>query len=90
VGLEIYSRQSDERALSYKRVEWQQQTRPNAVLAPSLQKLVAATQEAFVQAVLDLRVPKIAFGRVALTSNTAASTAIEQFEFNRSLTTSGD
>jgi 2-polyprenyl-6-methoxyphenol hydroxylase-like FAD-dependent oxidoreductase len=53
------------------------------VLAPPFQKLVAATQEPFVQAILDLGVPQMAFNRIALIGDaafiprphTAASTA---------------
>ncbi|MBD2076844.1 FAD-dependent monooxygenase [Phormidium sp. FACHB-592] len=53
------------------------------VLVPPFQKLVAATQEPFVQAILDLGVPQMTFGRVALIGDaafmprphTAASTA---------------
>jgi 2-polyprenyl-6-methoxyphenol hydroxylase-like FAD-dependent oxidoreductase len=52
-------------------------------LAPPFQKLVRATQEPFVQAILDLGVPQMTFGRVALIGDaafiprphTAASTA---------------
>lgn len=53
------------------------------VLAPPFQTLVAATQEPFVQAILDLGVPQMAFNRIALIGDaafiprphTAASTA---------------
>lgn len=53
------------------------------VLAPPFQKLVAATQEPFVQAILDLSVPQMVFNRIALIGDaafiprphTAASTA---------------
>ena len=53
------------------------------VLAPPFKKLVAATPEPFVQAILDLGVPQMTFGRVALVGDaafiprphTAASTA---------------
>jgi 2-polyprenyl-6-methoxyphenol hydroxylase-like FAD-dependent oxidoreductase len=53
------------------------------VLAPPFQKLVAATQEPFVQAILDLGIPQMAFERIALMGDaafiprphTAASTA---------------
>jgi 2-polyprenyl-6-methoxyphenol hydroxylase-like FAD-dependent oxidoreductase len=53
------------------------------VLAPPFQKLVAATQEPFVQAILDLGVPQMAFESIALIGDaafiprphTAASTA---------------
>jgi len=37
-----------------------------------VQKLVAATQEPFVQAILDLGVPQMTFGRVALVGDAAA------------------
>ncbi|MEM9007189.1 MAG: FAD binding domain-containing protein [Cyanobacteria bacterium P01_F01_bin.86] len=53
------------------------------VLAPPFRKLVAATKEPFVQAILDLGVPQMAFDRIALIGDaafiprphTAASTA---------------
>lgn len=41
------------------------------VLAPPFQKLVAATQEPFVQAILDLGVPQMAFGHIALIGDAA-------------------
>lgn len=64
-------------------VEQEMRSYANAVLAPPFQKLVRATQEAFVQAILDLGVPQMTFGRVALIGDaafiprphTAASTA---------------
>ncbi|MCC5644031.1 FAD binding domain-containing protein [Nostoc sp. CHAB 5824] len=64
-------------------VEQEMRLYANTVLAPPFQKLVAATQEPFVQAILDLGVPQMTFGRVALVGDaafiprphTAASTA---------------
>ena len=64
-------------------VEQEMRSYANTVLAPPFQKLVAATQELFVQAILDLGVPQMTFGRVALVGDaafiprphTAASTA---------------
>ena len=41
------------------------------VLAPPFQKLVAATKEPFVQTILDLGVPQMAFDRVALVGDAA-------------------
>ena len=64
-------------------VEQAMRTYSDRVLAPPFQKLVAATQEPFVQAILDLGVPQMAFNRIALVGDaafiprphTAASTA---------------
>ncbi|MBN3943974.1 MAG: FAD binding domain-containing protein [Nostoc sp.] len=64
-------------------VEQEMRLYANTVLAPPFQKLVAATQEPFVQAILDLGVPQMTFERVALIGDaafiprphTAASTA---------------
>jgi 2-polyprenyl-6-methoxyphenol hydroxylase-like FAD-dependent oxidoreductase len=64
-------------------VEQEMRLYANTVLAPPFQKLVAATQEPFVQAILDLGVPQMTFKRVALVGDaafiprphTAASTA---------------
>lgn len=64
-------------------VEKEMRLYANTVLAPPFQKLVAATPEPFVQAILDLGVPQMTFGRVALVGDaafiprphTAASTA---------------
>lgn len=64
-------------------VEKEMRLYANKVLAPPFQKLVAATPEPFVQAILDLGVPQMTFGRVALVGDaafiprphTAASTA---------------
>jgi 2-polyprenyl-6-methoxyphenol hydroxylase-like FAD-dependent oxidoreductase len=64
-------------------VEQEMRSYANTVLAPPFQNLVAATQEPFVQAILDLGVPQMTFGRVALVGDaafiprphTAASTA---------------
>ncbi|MBE9102682.1 FAD binding domain-containing protein [Vacuolonema iberomarrocanum] len=43
----------------------------DTALAPPFQKLVAATKEPFVQTILDLGVPQMAFGRVALVGDAA-------------------
>lgn len=64
-------------------VEREMRSYADAMLAPPFRKLVAATQEPFVQAILDLGIPKMTFGRVALVGDaafiprphTAASTA---------------
>jgi 2-polyprenyl-6-methoxyphenol hydroxylase-like FAD-dependent oxidoreductase len=64
-------------------VEQAMRSYADRVLAPPFQKLVAATQEPFVQAILDLGVPQMAFDRIALVGDaafiprphTAASTA---------------
>lgn len=52
-------------------VEQEMRAYADTVLAPPFQKLVAATQEPFVQAILDLGVLKMAFGRVALVGDAA-------------------
>ncbi len=41
------------------------------LLAPTFQQLVAATEEPFVQAILDLQVPQMVFGRVVLLGDAA-------------------
>jgi 2-polyprenyl-6-methoxyphenol hydroxylase-like FAD-dependent oxidoreductase len=64
-------------------VEQAMRSYADRVLAPPFQKLVAATQEPFVQTILDLGVPQMAFDRIALIGDaafiprphTAASTA---------------
>jgi 2-polyprenyl-6-methoxyphenol hydroxylase-like FAD-dependent oxidoreductase len=64
-------------------VEQAMRSYADRVLAPPFQKLVAATQEPFVQAILDLGVPQMAFEHIALIGDaafiprphTAASTA---------------
>jgi 2-polyprenyl-6-methoxyphenol hydroxylase-like FAD-dependent oxidoreductase len=64
-------------------VEQTMRSYADRVLAPPFQKLVAATQEPFVQAILDLGVPQMAFDCIALIGDaafiprphTAASTA---------------
>ncbi|MGL4619803.1 MAG: FAD binding domain-containing protein [Chroococcidiopsis sp.] len=64
-------------------VEQAMRSYANRVLAPTFQKLVAATQEPFVQVILDLGVPQMAFDHIALIGDaafiprphTAASTA---------------
>jgi 2-polyprenyl-6-methoxyphenol hydroxylase-like FAD-dependent oxidoreductase len=65
------------------KVELEMRHYASTVLNPPFQKLVAATREPFVQAILDLGVNQMAFGRVALLGDaafiprphTAASTA---------------
>ncbi|MGD1952450.1 MAG: FAD binding domain-containing protein [Leptolyngbyaceae cyanobacterium] len=52
-------------------VEREMRAYADSVLAPPMQKLVAATQEPFVQAILDLDVPQMAFGRVVLLGDAA-------------------
>ncbi|MCG8362885.1 MAG: FAD binding domain-containing protein [Pseudanabaenales cyanobacterium] len=52
-------------------VEQQMRSYANQVLAPPFQRLVAATQEPFVQAILDLGVPQMAFDRIALVGDAA-------------------
>lgn len=52
-------------------VKQEMQTYADAMLAPPFQKLVAATKEPFVQAILDLAVPQMMFGRVALVGDAA-------------------
>jgi 2-polyprenyl-6-methoxyphenol hydroxylase-like FAD-dependent oxidoreductase len=52
-------------------VEHEMRAYANAMLAPPFQKLIAATQEPFVQAILDLSVSQMAFGRVALVGDAA-------------------
>lgn len=52
-------------------VEQAMQTYAYQVLAPPFQTLVAATQAPFVQAILDLGVPQMAFDRVALVGDAA-------------------
>jgi 2-polyprenyl-6-methoxyphenol hydroxylase-like FAD-dependent oxidoreductase len=64
-------------------VEQAMRSYADRVLAPTFQKLVAATQEPFVQAILDLGVPQMVFDQIALIGDaafiprphTAASTA---------------
>ncbi len=52
-------------------VERAMQDYAKEVLAPPFQKLVAATEAPFVQAILDLGVPQMAFDRVALVGDAA-------------------
>lgn len=52
-------------------VEREMRAYADAMLAPPFQKLIAATQEPFVQAILDLSVSQMAFGRVALVGDAA-------------------
>jgi 2-polyprenyl-6-methoxyphenol hydroxylase-like FAD-dependent oxidoreductase len=53
------------------KVEQEMREYADNVLAPPFQKLVAATTEPFVQAILDLGVPQMMFGRVALVGDAA-------------------
>ncbi|MEM6253896.1 MAG: FAD binding domain-containing protein [Cyanobacteria bacterium P01_D01_bin.156] len=52
-------------------IEQQMQDYASQVLAPPFQTLVKATQEPFVQAIRDLGIPQMAFGRVALVGDAA-------------------
>ncbi|MFG6095181.1 hypothetical protein SPB21_08015 [Leptothoe sp. ISB3NOV94-8A] len=52
-------------------VEQEMRDYAEQVLAPPMQKLVAATRESFVQEILDLDVPQVAFGRVILLGDAA-------------------
>ncbi|MEM9904023.1 MAG: FAD binding domain-containing protein [Cyanobacteria bacterium P01_D01_bin.44] len=52
-------------------VEQQMRSYADEVLTPPFQKLVAATKDPFVQAILDLSVPQMAFDRVALMGDAA-------------------
>ncbi|MEM6520592.1 MAG: FAD binding domain-containing protein [Cyanobacteria bacterium P01_C01_bin.70] len=52
-------------------VEQEMRSYANKVLAPPFQKLVAATKEPFVQAILDLGVPQMALDRIALVGDAA-------------------
>ena len=52
-------------------IEQQMRLYANQVLAPPFQRLVAATKEPFVQAILDLTVPQMAFNRIALVGDAA-------------------
>ncbi|MGF1522157.1 MAG: FAD binding domain-containing protein [Leptolyngbyaceae cyanobacterium] len=52
-------------------VEQAMRTYADAMLPPPFQKLVATTQAPFVQAILDLAVPQMMFGRVALLGDAA-------------------
>jgi 2-polyprenyl-6-methoxyphenol hydroxylase-like FAD-dependent oxidoreductase len=52
-------------------VEQEMRSYANKVLAPPFQKLVAVTKEPFVQAILDLGIPQMAFDRVALVGDAA-------------------
>lgn len=52
-------------------VEQQMRQYADQVLAPPFQQLVAATKEPFVQAILDLGVPQMAFDRMALVGDAA-------------------
>lgn len=52
-------------------VEQEMRSYANRMLVPTFQKLIAATQEPFVQSILDLGVPKMVFDRVALVGDAA-------------------
>jgi 2-polyprenyl-6-methoxyphenol hydroxylase-like FAD-dependent oxidoreductase len=52
-------------------VEQEMRSYANRVLVSPFQKLIAATQEPFVQAILDLGVPQMAFDRIALVGDAA-------------------
>ncbi|MEM8675664.1 MAG: FAD binding domain-containing protein [Cyanobacteria bacterium P01_G01_bin.67] len=52
-------------------VEQQMRNYAQRVLAPPLQKLIAATKGPFIQSVLDLSVPQMAFNRIALVGDAA-------------------
>lgn len=52
-------------------VEQQMRLYAERVLAPPFQQLIAATKEPFVQAILDLGVPQMAFNRIALVGDAA-------------------
>ena len=52
-------------------VELQMHKYAGQVLAPPFQKLIAATKEPFIQSVLDLTVPRMAFERIALIGDAA-------------------
>ncbi|MEO0835095.1 MAG: FAD binding domain-containing protein [Cyanobacteria bacterium J06642_3] len=52
-------------------VEQQMRNYATQVLAPPMQKLIAATREPFIQSVLDLTVPQMAFDRIALVGDAA-------------------
>lgn len=54
-----------------RQIEQQMRGYADTVLAPPFQKLVAATTEPFVQAILDLGVPQMGFERVALVGDAA-------------------
>jgi 2-polyprenyl-6-methoxyphenol hydroxylase-like FAD-dependent oxidoreductase len=52
-------------------VEQEMRSYANLMLVPPFQTLIAATKEPFVQSILDLGVPKMAFDRVALVGDAA-------------------
>ncbi|MEM9927339.1 MAG: FAD binding domain-containing protein [Cyanobacteria bacterium P01_D01_bin.50] len=52
-------------------IEQQMRLYADRVLAPPFQRLVAATKEPFVQAILDLGVPQMAFNHIALVGDAA-------------------
>jgi 2-polyprenyl-6-methoxyphenol hydroxylase-like FAD-dependent oxidoreductase len=52
-------------------VEQEMHSYANLTLVPPFQKLIAATEEPFVQSILDLGVPQMAFDRIALVGDAA-------------------
>jgi 2-polyprenyl-6-methoxyphenol hydroxylase-like FAD-dependent oxidoreductase len=52
-------------------VEREMRSYANLMLVPAFQKLIAATKEPFVQSILDLGVPQMAFDRIALVGDAA-------------------
>ncbi|MEL6500009.1 MAG: hypothetical protein AAFQ23_01195, partial [Cyanobacteria bacterium J06623_1] len=52
-------------------VEQQMRDYAEQVLSPPIQRLIAATQEPFIQSILDLSVPQMAFDRIALVGDAA-------------------
>ncbi|MEO0928798.1 MAG: FAD binding domain-containing protein [Cyanobacteria bacterium J06643_13] len=52
-------------------VEQQMRDYAARVLSPPIQRLIAATQEPFIQSILDLSVPQMAFDRIALIGDAA-------------------
>lgn len=52
-------------------IEQQMRDYAARVLSPPIQRLIAATQEPFIQSILDLSVPQMAFDRIALVGDAA-------------------
>ncbi|MEL7418907.1 MAG: FAD binding domain-containing protein [Cyanobacteria bacterium J06555_3] len=52
-------------------IEQQMRDYAEQVLSPPIQRLIAATQEPFIQSILDLSVPQMAFDRIALIGDAA-------------------
>ncbi|MEL6786735.1 MAG: FAD binding domain-containing protein [Cyanobacteria bacterium J06607_15] len=52
-------------------IEQQMRDYAARVLSPPIQRLIAATQEPFIQSILDLTVPQMAFDRIALVGDAA-------------------